>query len=42
MKGRTYQNIGMDWIEYTGMIDDGHSECQNYKIDITTGEEIPY
>lgn len=39
MKGRTYQNIGMDWIEYTGMIDDGHAvSVKISKIDITTGE----
>ena len=39
MIGRTYTNVGMDWIEYRGMVDADHAVSVNSsKIDISSGE----
>lgn len=39
MKGRTYKNVGMDWIEYLGMTDSGYAvSIQISKIDINSVE----
>lgn len=39
MKGRTYEFVGMDWIEYTGVIDDAHAVSVSIsKIDISGGD----
>lgn len=37
--GRTYEFVGMNWIEYIGMLDDAHAISVNSsKIDISSGE----
>lgn len=39
MTGRTYKFVGMDWIEYIGMLDSAHAVSVNTsKIDISSGE----
>ncbi len=39
MVGRTYKFVGMDWIEYTGVIDNEHAVSVSIsKIDISDGE----
>ena len=39
MGGRTYENIGMKWIEYTGLLDSTHAvSVKISKIDISTEE----
>ena len=39
MKGRTYKNIGMEWIEYIGVAKTGHAvSILISKIDISSGE----
>lgn len=39
MSGRTYKNIGMEWIEYTGVIDDKNSvSIRISRIDVSSGE----
>lgn len=39
MAGRSYQYVGMDWIEYIGMVDNSHAvSVKISKIDVSSGE----
>ncbi len=39
MVGRTYENIGMDWIEYTGVINDKNAvSVRISRMDVSSGE----
>ncbi len=39
MAGRSYTNVGMDWIEYIGLVDNSHAvSVKISKLDISSGE----
>lgn len=39
MAGRSYKNVGMDWIEYIGLVDNSHAvSVKISKLDISSGE----